>query len=293
MNPYDHRIFILLDSVPPRAIKTWIKLHNDVIDYTAEHFAYFAHRRSQVMGELKQSLLENTICYEFNDMRRIVSHQFSNTPLSAIGSVKSFPGGRFNIGVIDTERFPQFPALYLAEDTSTAFLEMNGIKPNVTTQGLTASELAVAGNFSHFVIQGKLTTVLDLTDAESLKQFYALLQGIELPLYYRKKATQLKIGAMLPVKSLKELRETLFADNWRLMPMQFDVPANSQILGQIAHSAGIEAILYPSVKTNKNALAVYPENFLNSEAFVEIRGDVAESVLHKKIDRDAYKDFIA
>ncbi len=63
------------------------------------------------------------------------------------------------------------------------------------------------------------------------------------------------------------------------MPMQFDAPANSQVLGQIAHSAGIEAILYPSVKTNKKALAIYPENFLNSDAFIEIAGSVAETVI--------------
>lgn len=263
-----------------------------MIDYVAEHFAYFAHRRSQVMEDLKQSLLENTICFEFDDMRRMVSHQFSNTPLSAVGSVKSFPGGRFNMGIIDTERFPQFPALYLAEDIATAFLEMHGLKSNDIAQGLTAKELAVAGNFSHFVVRGKLTTVLDLTNPESLQRFCTLLKGIELPLYYRKKAAQLKIKMMLPVKNLKELRETLFAENWRFMPMQFDVPANSQILGQIAHSAGIEAILYPSVKTRKNALAVYPENFRNSEASIEIKENVAESVVHKRIDKDNYKNFL-
>lgn len=169
---------------------------------------------------------------------------------------------------------------------------MHGLKSNDSAQGLTAKELAMAGNFSHFVIQGKLATVLDLTDSESLQRFYTLLKGIELPLYYRKKAAQLKIKAMLPVRSLNELRETLFAENWRLMPMQFDVPANSQILGQIAHSAGIEAILYPSVKTRKNALAVYPENFRNSEAFIEIKGNIAESVVHKRIDKDKYKNFL-
>jgi RES domain-containing protein len=292
MNPYDHRIFILLDSVPPRAIKAWIKLHNHIVDYTAEHFAYFAHRRSQVMEELKQSLQANMTTFEFSDWRRIVSHQFSNTPLSTIGSIKSFPGGRFNIGVIDTERFPQFPALYLAEDASTAFLEMTGLKPDNVFEGLSAKELAAAGNFSHFVIRGKLTAILDLTTPKSLQKFYDCLKGILLPIYYTKKAAQLKISAMVPVKSLENLRETLLVENWRLMPMQFDSPSNSQVLGQIAHSAGIEAILYPSVKTNRKALAIYPENFTNSDAFIEITGKVAETVLLTRIDKDTYKNFL-
>jgi len=128
MKSLDHRIFFLLDEIPPRAIKRWIKLHDKIIDYTAEHFAYFAHKRSQIIGNLKHSLRENTTSFEFSDWRRIISHQFSNTPLSTVGSVKSFPGGRFNIGNIDAERFPKFPALYLAEDTATAFLEVNGLK---------------------------------------------------------------------------------------------------------------------------------------------------------------------
>jgi len=157
---------------------------------------------------------------------------------------------------------------------------------------LTGSELAVAGNFSHFVVQGKLTNVLDLTNFESLRQFYVLLKNIELPVYYRTKASQLKISPMPPVKNLDELRKTLFAGEWRLMPMQFDVPANSQILGQIAHSVGIEGILYPSVKTNNKVLVVYPENFINSDAFVEIIGAVAETVIHTRIDRDTYKNFL-
>ncbi|MDR3491867.1 MAG: RES family NAD+ phosphorylase [Gammaproteobacteria bacterium] len=292
MKPYDHRIFTLLDSVPPRAIKTWIKLHDNVIDYTAEHFAYFAHRRSQVMEQLKQSLLDNTTSFEFNGWRRIVSQQFSNTPLSTIGSIKSFPGGRFNIGVIDIERFPQFAALYLAEDTTTAFLEMTGLKSENVTDGLTAKELAVAGNFSSFVIRGKLFTVLDLTNPESLQEFCTHLKGIQLPFYYTKKAAQLKIPTMLPIKNLSELRKTLLLENWRLMPMQFDVPANSQVLGQIAHSAGIEAILYPSVKTNKKALAIYPENFADSDASIEITGNVANTVLHTRIDKNTYKNFL-
>ncbi|MFA6303657.1 MAG: RES family NAD+ phosphorylase [Legionella sp.] len=290
MKSYDHRIFTVLDTVPSHAIKPWIRLHNELIDYTAEHFAYFAHCRSKIMEELKKSLLESTNTFEFIDWRRIVSQQFSNTPLSAVGSIKSFPGGRFNIGIIDVQRFPQFAALYLAEDTSTAFLEMLGIRPDSVTNGLTGFELASAGNFSHFVINGKLTNILDLTNPETLTKFYGYIKGIKLPIYYQNKARQLNISSMLPVTSLEELQKTIFADNWRLMPMQFDVPANSQIIGQIAYSAGIEAILYPSVKTNKNALAIYPENFQDSTAYIEIKGHVAETVVQIRLDKNTYKN---
>lgn len=112
----------------------------------------------------------------------------------------------------------------------------------------------MAGNFSHFIIDGSLTTVLDLTKQESLSDFFDLISHIVLPAYYIKRAAKIKIPPMRPVKTLKELRDTLFREDWRLMPMQLDVPANSQVLGQIAYAAGIEGILFPSVKTGKKIL---------------------------------------
>lgn len=292
MKPYDHKIFTLLDSVRPRAIKRWIKLHDQIIDYTAEHFSYFAYRRSKVMEELKTSLRDNSINFEFNNWVRVVSQEFSNTPLSTIGSYISFPGGRFNIGNIDPQRFPQFPALYLASESATAFLEMKGLEPEENHEGLTGSELSVAGNFSHFKVQGELINVLDLTNEENLRPFYNLIKDIKLPIYYIKKARELKSSAMPPVKNLQELLSTIFEPNWRLMPMQFDVPANSQILGQIAQSAGLEGILYPSIKTQKIILAAYPQNFINSDSFIEIEGRVAKTVEHTRIDKNTFKNYL-
>ena len=66
----------------------------------------------------------------------------------------------------------------------------------------------------------------------------------------------------------------------------------SGCLGQIAYEAGIEGVLFPSVKTKKKNLAVYPENFKDSYAYIEVRGEVAASVVDKRIDKDTYKKFI-
>ncbi len=41
--------------------------------------------------------------------------------------------------------------------------------------------------------------------APPLKAFCAQLKGIQLPSYYTKKAAELKISAMMPVKSLEDL----------------------------------------------------------------------------------------
>ena len=79
---------------------------------------------------------------------------------------------------------------------------------------------------------------------------------------------------------------------WRVMPMQFDIPSNPQIVGHIAYNAGIEAILYPSIKTQEKCLVIYPNNFSNSESFVEIDGELPESVINNRIDRNTFSNFI-
>ncbi len=293
MNPQDHKIFFLLDAINPHAIKTWIKRHQKITDYTAQHYAFFANRRSQVMEELKRALRDEQKEYVFDkSWSRIVSHQYSNTPLSTTGSVLSIPGGRFNVGKIDVARFPQFPALYLAENTETAYLESLGLTRNESIDGLTAKELAAAGNFSHFQITGRITQVLDLTQKTALANFYELIKDIQLPIYFRQEARVLGINPPLPVNSLDELYETIFSDEWRFAPMQLDIPANSQILGQIARSAGLEAILYTSVKCGHLALCVFPDNFKNSESCIQIVGEVADTVMDKRLDKNTYEKFL-
>jgi len=45
--------------------------------------------------------------------------------------------------------------------------------------------------------------------------------------------------------------------------MHADVPSNSQILGKLVYKSNILGILYSSVKTGEDCLAIYPENFKN------------------------------
>lgn len=83
MSQYDVSIFCLFDNLPPRAIKKWLQLHAGLSTYTSEHFSFFAHQRSKLYEELKSALLSQGVPYELHNWRRIVDHQFSNTPLSA------------------------------------------------------------------------------------------------------------------------------------------------------------------------------------------------------------------
>jgi hypothetical protein len=69
---------------------------------------------------------------------------------------------------------------------------------------------------------------------------------------------------------VKILHENLFNPNWRALPQQFDVPANSQVFGKLLRDAGFEAVLYPSTKGPKRCLAVFVENFENSSSKIEL-----------------------
>ncbi|HSW68643.1 MAG TPA: hypothetical protein VLI69_00615 [Gammaproteobacteria bacterium] len=116
--------------------------------------------------------------------------------------------------------------------------------------------------------------------------------SIHLPASFITRAKRLGISAMLPVNTKELLLNTLLREDWRIMPMQFDIPSNPQILGQLAHAVGIEAILYPSVKTHKKCLVIYPENFQQASAYVEIEGDLPKGVDHGRIDRNTFNSFI-
>jgi hypothetical protein len=97
---------------------------------------------------------------------------------------------------------------------------------------------------------------------------------------------------MMSVHNVKQLLNTLLHEEWRVMPMQFDIPSNPQILGQLVYAAGIEGILYPSVKTEKECLVIYPENFCKSDAYVELDGGAPEGVINRRIDTASYISFV-
>ncbi len=79
------------------------------------------------------------------------------------------------------------------------------------------------------------------------------------------------------------------------MPILFSIPANCQILGHIAYEAGIEGILYTSVKDGKKCAAIFPRNFNNSSSFVEIDRRKAPPEIESiklRLDKTSYQIFI-
>jgi hypothetical protein len=143
------------------------------------------------------------------------------------------------------------------------------------------------------VVKGDINQVLNLTTADSLKDFYELIKNIHLPARFIQRARQLNLESPMPhVKSLKELIQSILLPNWRDIPVLWDIPANSQILGQIAYEAGIEAILYPSKITDKNCLAIFPKNFEQSASCIILEGESPKEVKNSQMDYQNYFAFI-
>lgn len=264
---------MLLDQFSLKDIRLWTQRHNFLMDYYWEHYSYFAHRRSLIMASLKEALLSSCQPFAFKDWQRVIDYQFSMRPLSTKGSILNSPGGRFNIGNIDQTKFPTFGALYLAENREIAYKEKYDLYPATSSSGLTADELTLTSRESTTIIAvaGEINCLI--INAQNLKKFYDLIKEIKLSRHLMQSAKRLNIPLMHHVKNLKQLIKTILEPNWKQLPMIFGIPSNSQILGQICFTAGIEGILYPSkINNEKNCLAIFPNNFINSNSFVEIQG---------------------
>ncbi|SEG50687.1 hypothetical protein SAMN02746093_03185, partial [Legionella quinlivanii DSM 21216] len=72
-------------------------------------------------------------------------------------------------------------------------LEMKGLEREEIQEGLTGSELSVAGNFSHFNVRGELTNILDLTNEETLRPFFQFNHRYTASYLLHKKSSRNKI----------------------------------------------------------------------------------------------------
>ena len=249
--------FFLLDSFSFSDILNWNQRQQDILDYGWDYYCYIAHQRSLVFNELKDALATQCRSYQFSQWQRVVNYQYSLKPLSAVGSILNDPGGRFNIGNIDQAKFPQFAALYLAEDRETAYREKFGLyQQKAKRSGLSSEDLMLTSRdpVTIVTVKGEINQALDLNHPNTLKKYFSLIKNISLPDQFMKRAKKLKIELKLS-KSHTQLLKSLLQPSWRKIPMMIDIPADSQILGQIAYAAGIEAILYPSIMSKKDCLA--------------------------------------
>lgn len=272
--------FFLLDAFSADDLSRWEQKKDQILRYHWDLYSDFAYERQKNANQLRVALLEATSSpFEFKGWQRQVRYKYCLTPLSPKGSLIE-PGGRFNIPDMNPDQIPPFPALYIAEDKETTLQEAGQHKGSIS--GLSALDLALIkkDSISIIAITGKLGSIIDLTHPTKLKSFINLIKTFTPSKQTLQAAKELKLKSPLAVKSLKKLIDSLLEPNWRAMCMQFDIPANCQIFGQLVANAGIEGILYPSKFTKKKCLAIYPQNF-EIESFVAVEGEAPNGVVSR------------
>ena len=78
----------------------------------------------------------------------------------------------------------------------------------------------------------------------------------------------------------------LIVQNWRTQPVQFEVPAKSQVMAELIRAAGFEGILYRSTKGPNDCLAVFPDK-LRDGSFIELEHAPPPGVRHTRLDAES------
>jgi hypothetical protein len=111
----------VFDVFTEEDIKKGTRFKDEVLLFLWDHYASLLHQRSAASEAITAALAQAAVGpYPFNGWMRVVDYQYTNHPLSAVGSIRSMTGGRFNIGDIDPIKFAPFPALYHGREIRTA-----------------------------------------------------------------------------------------------------------------------------------------------------------------------------
>lgn len=279
---------LTLDRFSEADLDKWLRL-SARLDELAR-LLYFAvePERLKRQGELIEALNQKPAApIDFEGWVRVVDTKWTLSPLSSIGSLKAY-GGRFNIGrdVVSSSRNP-FPALYVGENFETAYRERFQIEQGQTLGGLTAEELALGASTSSYRVRGHVARVLDASSLASLAPIAKVLAKFKMPAEAVAIAKLLKMrrASDMMIRSAESLRMALQVSNWRVWPVQYELPAPSQIFGDLARAAGYEAIRYRSTKSRSGyCLAVLSGNLGSDRTFVELMDPAAPEVDYTRLD---------
>lgn len=262
---------VVLEETSVEALREAKRITKARLEFAWHYYWDLERQRTAVREDLLAALQVGVVKdFEISGWQRAVAYRYSLTPLSAVGSMRSLPGGRFNIGSLDPGKFPPFPALYVAEDRDTAIQEML-CQDNEGPLSNFDFALRKRNSLTAVSISGRLERCFDLTKATNLRRFVSIIKTFKVSEAVKTLAKKVEPPPNLSLVSLaSELKESLLEANWRFHPMQNDIPANGQIFGRLIQAAGIQGIVYPSKMTGKLALAVFTRAFEGSNSFLRL-----------------------
>jgi RES domain-containing protein len=266
----------VLEEFTQASLAKWREAGRNLERFSQQLFFGLEAHRSQHSRELIDAIRTSTkpSC-KFKGWVRLVDYQYTNHPLSMLGSTKG-DGGRFNIGAaLNPATYTPFPALYVAEDFPTAFRERFGVNQIGKSSALTANELVLrrGSSFSQVALNVSVESVVDVGDLSMLKSTADILAKIQLPSSVGNLARKLRLQTPGLIRTAAGLQKQLLSADWRVEPAQYDLPSNSQIFGRLCLAADVHAILYPSVRSSDvRCLALFPQNWHGSTSLVELIG---------------------
>lgn len=281
-----------LDRFTEASVEKWNEVSadldelNDVLHFNLEPER--RRRRPDLIAALQRELPREL---ELQNWVRIVDYQWTLHPLSAAGSLL-YIGGRYNGGRdLDRKTLDPWPTLYIAKDHPTAYREKFQLPFGPTVDGLTPEELSLGAGKSHstVVLNGKLTRIFFMTPA-TLGPVAWALGHIKMPARAEQIKRKLKIKPqdLRMVTSGQQLYEVTAIHNWRVLPVQFGLPAPSQILAELVRAADFEAIAYPSNKGGGLCLAIFVDK-LAPGSYIELTDKTPDGVISRLDESSADK----
>lgn len=275
-----------LDRFTEASITRWNEVSADLDELQDILYFYLEpERRRQRPALIKALQTIDPVELKLEHWVRIVDYQWTMHPLSAAGSL-TYIGGRYNAGMdLEGGASNAWPALYIAQDHPTAFREKYQLEAGQEVDGLTPQELALGAGGSHttVVLSGKLSRVFPLSP-ETLTPISRLLAKIKMPDRASRLKTKLKIkpNDLRMLTTGKQLFDVTAVHNWRVLPVQFGLPAQSHILAELIRAAGYEAIAYQSSKGHGMCLAIFVDR-LAKGSFIELE-DVGPAGAIRRLD---------
>ena len=283
-----------LDQFSQADIRTWKRIADDAEEYHVRQYFHLESIRRLHQEALLDALKEIApTSIKLDRWVRIVDYKYSHEPLSSVGSL--FLGGRFNIGNdLNPGLFPPYPALYIAEDYSTAYAEKFGVAENEQLDGISGYELALRkpASFASINISGKVSNLFDVGRAANFKKFMGIISNFKMPNELKELAKAVGIKQPWMVNSTLMLKQTILTNAWRFWPTQLQIPSNSQIMGRLIKDAGFEGIIYPSTKGAGRCIAVFPEVFDRSDSYLELKDEAPTGVTYTRLDSLTWRDLV-
>ena len=215
-----------------------------------EYQNYLAGEREKVLDKIIDALIRtSTADFSINPAGRIISSGFSITPLSCRGSYLCPPGGRFNFGQsVSYQRY--FPALYVSNSYNVAFFEkFKQEEANYPEEELTGPDLALRrpDSFSYQRVRLFLDRIIDLRRPEPTTEFYEIIKHIKIPNIYQMQAKKLNVPMGI-IKDSEGFKKAIFEPNYEQWDYWIDCPSTSQWFGHYVRLAGIQGVIYPSIR---------------------------------------------